>query len=571
MINISWIPFWHPIIDYASSRLRCWFHHNNINNFHKDNFTSTLDINPDLADRNILIITQKISDQNLQKVIDFKNIRNDNIIIYDIVDNYYTDNKVKKLFELCNYITVANETQRQLVSKHINKKVFVLPDCIDYEEQLDSNIVNYNKNLCWFGNNTGLNNIRSFLMGLMSSNYNINIIGRCNFYKKYIPGANCIEWEYSSFISKLKENSIALLTHDLNQQQKSNNKLLACIANGVPVISYQSKSYDEILKKFGLNYAVIYNRQDLVNALKLLSRPEIRKKYFEDIQPYILNNYNSKKITIKLLDIIDEIINPNKHSILNSNRRCIKINKHELPKIVTNNPNNKKILLYTANFGNYDIFHEIAQTFNDYLDYVYITDIPRESKTWKIKVIKDFQDSYLTAKMYKILPHKFFPEYDISIWIDASARNIHTNFTSLIKQMIEYNFIITKHPSRCCIYDEAITCIKSKKDKQEIIENQILRYSQEEYPKKNGLYQCGFLIRKHNEIAEFSEAWWEEILDNSKRDQISFPYVYKKFEHLVKLKTLNPEICSEFFNWRRHGNQQLIKPVFFKKRVKIGG
>lgn len=570
MINVSWLPYWYPIIDYASSRLRCLFHHQNLNKYYNLEFTSTIGINPDLADKNILIVTQKIKDEDIQKVIDFKNRRKDNTIIYDIVDNYYTDNKVKILFDLCNYIIVANDIQKSLITKHINKKVFVLVDAIDYEDQIDSSIVPVNNNIVWYGNNTGLNNIRSFLLSLQTLKYNINIISKGNYYKRYIPGANCIEWKYDNFISNLKQNSIALLTHDLNQQQKSNNKLLVCISNGVPVISYQSKSYDEILRKFDLTYAIIYNRQDLINAVKLLSRPEIRLKYFEELQPYILENFSSQKITKKLINIFDEIENPNKYSLLKaSNRSCIRINKHEIPRSVKTNPTNKKIILYTANFGNYDLFNEIQTPFNDYIDYVYFTDIPRESKTWDVRVIKDFKDPYMTAKMYKILPHQFFPEYDISIWIDASARNIHSCFLDLIKYLNNYNFIITKHPSRTCVYDEANTCIRNNKDDPNLILNQINIYNKNLYPKRNGLYQCGFLIRKHNEIQEFSESWWEEIVNNSKRDQISFPYIYNRFKHLINLKTFDPEICKDHFNWRRHGNTPLIKPVFFRKRKQL--
>jgi hypothetical protein len=571
LIHINWLPYWTPIKDYASSRLRCFFHHQNLNQYHSEDFTSTIGINPDLADKNILIVTQKMKDEDIQKVIDFKNRRKDNVVIYDIVDNYYTDNKVKTIFKLCDYIVVANEIQRQLISKHINKKIFVLEDCIDYEEQLNSNIVPVNNNICWFGNNTGLNNIRSFLLNLLSLKYNINIIGKCNYYKRYVPGGNCIEWEYNNFIYNLRNNSFCLLTHDLNQQQKSNNKLLVCIANGVPVISYQSKSYDEILRKFGLDHAIIYNRQDLINAIKTLSNPEKRQKYFEEIQPYILENFNSQKITKKLINIFAEIDNPNRYSLIKniSSRSCIRVNKHEIPKSVQNNPTNKKILLYTANFGNYDLFNEIQHTFNDYLDYVYITDTPRVSKTWDVRVVKDFDDPYMTAKMYKILPHRFFPEYDISIWIDASAKNIHSCFLDFIKLLINYNFIITKHPSRTCVYDEANICIKNKKDDPDIIQNQINTYNRLLYPKRNGLYQCGFLIRKHLEIQEFSENWWNEIINNSKRDQISFPYIYNQFKHIVNLKVFNPEICKEHFNWRRHGNISLIKPVFFRKRKEL--
>jgi hypothetical protein len=559
MITVSWLPYWdNPILDYASSRLRCLYNHQNLNRYHSDKYTSTIGISPDLVttDKNILIITQKITDENLVKAQEFKNQNKDNIIIYDIVDPHYENNKV---FNICDYIIVANDMQRVLISKHVKKQIFILPDPIDYEDQLDTNIVPVNNNIVWFGNNNSLNNIKSLLQYTIENKYVCNLIGQCN-YTKTIPGANCIEWKYDNFISNLKQNSICLLTHDLKQQQKSNNKLLTAIANGVPILSYQSRSYEEILKKFYLQYAIIHNRQDLLNAIKILSRDENRQKYFENIQPYILENYNSRKITEKLVNILNQIDNPFRESstILPRNKNLI----IRFPKKVKPKPNLevKKILVYTTNLNNYDNFTDILTPFHDYIDYLYITDKHIDFKNWKVlKIDINNQDPYMISKLYKILPHRFFPEYEVSVWIDASAINIKGMFHKLIEQYLyDYNFLICKHPVRKCVYEEAIACLKSKKDTVEKITNQINRYKEEDFPSVNGLFSCGFLIRNHNEIKDFSESWWEEINNNSRRDQISFPYIYEKFKDIVKLKIFEHKHHVEFFDWRRHGSGPLI-------------
>lgn len=554
MINISWLPYWSPIEDYASSRLRCLFHHENLNKYHSENFRSTIGFNPDLADKNIIIITQRVKEDDILKIVDFKNKSKDNIVIYDIVDTHYQNEK-SDAFKLCDFVIVANDLQRVLISKHTDKRVFVLPDCIDYPNQINSSIVPFNNNIVWFGNNNGLNNIKNLLLYTLENKYNVNIIGQCKFYGKLIPGSKCIEWEYDNFIKNLRNNSIALLTHDLKQQQKSNNKLLVCIANGIPVISYQSKSYEELLRKFNLNHAIINNQQDLLNAIKILSREDNRLKYFEKLQPYILENYNSQNITKKLIDIIDLFDKP-----INQNKSIIFKSNNILPLSLRTNPLNKKILLYTTNINSYDNFTDIEKPFTDYIDYLYITDKSPIFRNWKVKKINSTdQDPYMLSKMYKILPHRFFPEYEISIWIDASAINIHGQFHNLISEfMRNYNFLICKHPTRKCVYEEAIACLRTKRDKIERITKQINRYKDECYPSKNGLYSCGFLVRKHNEIKEFSEAWWEEIINNCRRDQISFPYMYNKYKELIKLKVFEHIEHQKFFDWRRHGKGPLI-------------
>ncbi len=568
-INIHWLPYWEPIYKYASSRLRCLFHHENINAFHGEKYRSLIGIDPDLAaiNTNILIITQKLKEENLQKVLQFKENRN-NIIIYDIVDNYYTDEKVKRLFNLSDYIIVANSIQKGLISKHVDKTIYVIPDAIDYPEQLSTNIVNFNNKICWFGNNNGLNDIKTFLVYLDSLKYNINIIGQTNYYKRILNIGTCKEWNYETFVSDLRQSSICLLTHDLNQQQKSNNKLLVSIANGVPVLSYQSKSYEEILRKFNLNYAVINSRQDLLNAILILSKKDQRKKYMSRIQPYILENFDSKIITNKLIETIEEIqiekekIVP-KVEIIN----YIKPKNNLIPEFVKKDPFRKRIVLYTANIDGYDNFTEIAHRYPDHIDYVYFTDKEWESRTWNVKVVDKTDDPYLCAKYYKIMPHVFFPNYDISIWIDASAVNIRTNFQSILEHLRTHNFVTIKHPSRRCIYEEAKACIRLKKDNKETIQCQIEKYQSDNYPKENGLYSCGFLVRRHNILKEFSEAWWEEIVNNSKRDQLSCPYVLSKFEYLIKMKTLEFKEHEMHFNWKRHKSTQLNKHKSFKKMV----
>ena len=578
MIHIYHLPYWHPIIDYASSRLRCLYHHQNIHKHHNTEFTSSLattnqnilttqntlttqnllvTTNLVTTNQNILIVNQKINQENLHILSNFKKNKN-NILILDIVDSYYNDPKVKSIFNLCDYVIVANQAQAKLIAPHINKKIFVLPDCIDYEDHLDTTILPVNKNICWFGNNSSLPNIKPLIQNLIP-NYNINIISS-NYYKNLIPGASHYLWTYDSFISNLKLNNISFLTHDLNQQQKSNNKLLTSIANGVPVLSYHSKSYSEILKKFNLDYAIINTRQDLVKALNILSTDTGKQEYLKDIQPHILENYSSRDITSKLVDIIKEIIVHHPKTSIS-----IKPVTHQIPKALQALSQNK-IVLYTANFGDYDNFNEIKQT-HSHIDYVYFTDKQIKSNTWKIKVVENtMSNNLMTAKMYKILPHKFFPDHDISIWIDSSAKNIYSSFVILLEYLKLYNFIITKHPSRDCVYEEARVCIQSGKDIPEKICKQIERYEQEAYPVKNKLYQCGFLIRRHHEIIDFSEAWWDEIVNNSCRDQISFPYIYNKYQDLVKLKVLETRECLKHFTWYRHKGTQLIKPKIFRRR-----
>ncbi|MDP5132392.1 MAG: glycosyltransferase, partial [Paraglaciecola sp.] len=70
-------------------------------------------------------------------------------------------------------------------------------------------------------------------------------------------------------------------------------------------------------------------------------------------------------------------------------------------------------------------------------------------------------------------------------------------------------------------------CIKRSKDEPAPILKQLDYYKSNNYPPKNGLWETGVLVRRHNNahcIKMMSE-WWLEVFRHSRRDQISLPYV----------------------------------------------
>ena len=159
---------------------------------------------------------------------------------------------------------------------------------------------------------------------------------------------------------------------------------------------------------------------------------------------------------------------------------------------------------------------------------------------WQIKhVTPIYHDSTRNARKYKILPHRFLSEYDISVWVDGSQR-IVGDFNKLIDvHLSDKNFACFNHAEcqldpRNCVYQEASAILwlgqndpqKKFKDNPELIINQMKKYQKEGYPQNNDLIVSGVLPRKHNEsdVIETMELWWEELKYNSKRDQLSFNY-----------------------------------------------
>lgn len=144
-----------------------------------------------------------------------------------------------------------------------------------------------------------------------------------------------------------------------------------------------------------------------------------------------------------------------------------------------------------------------------------------------IKVFKAynrFKDSVLNAKIYKVLSHKYINN-EYSIWVDGNLF-LKQNFIEYVKLMEGADIAVFENPYRDCLFDEIDQCIEQELDNKVLLEAQKGRYKA--FPRHNGLGACFLIIRRHTEqIKRLNEQWWSEICSGSKRDQISFPYVFK--------------------------------------------
>jgi hypothetical protein len=228
--------------------------------------------------------------------------------------------------------------------------------------------------------------------------------------------------------------------------------------------------------------------------------------------------------------------------------------------------NNSKIAVYTAIFGNYDDLMGPLMTVPG-CDFYCFTD-NKDLKAGGFKMVyknRQFEDPTRDARMYKILPHKFLPGYDYTVWLDGSLIIKDPRIAELVsKALKDKEMALFKHRERNCIYKELEVCIEQKRDDPEVMRAQIEKYRKEGYPENNGLGETGVLIRKKsNKVIKHNEAWWNEIESHSKRDQLSFNYVLWK----QGLETAQIEGNAEFnpyFYWHAiHGSKLgILGPAF---------
>ena len=193
-----------------------------------------------------------------------------------------------------------------------------------------------------------------------------------------------------------------------------------------------------------------------------------------------------------------------------------------------------RVAVYTAIFGPYDGL--IAQPKLPGFDFICFTDQRFKSNHWKIITCEPIlSDPTRESRRYKINPHLFLSDYDISIYIDGNflikgdlLHLIESSLSSLNMAVFDHN---QTEDARNCIYEEFDALVKlseegHNKDSIELMNRQINSYKEANYPAQNGLISSGCLIRKHNEkeVIKTMEFWWNEIEKGSKRDQLSFNF-----------------------------------------------
>lgn len=223
--------------------------------------------------------------------------------------------------------------------------------------------------------------------------------------------------------------------------------------------------------------------------------------------------------------------------------------------------NNSRIAVYTAITGDYDTLKNPEVISKD-VDYICYTDNPNlKSDVWDVRLMdNDITNSAYKIRLYKILPHRFLSEYDISIWIDGS----YLIKSDLIQYVKEYDrgsgCLFFPHPDRICIYDEVAALIDYRKEKKSNLIRQAATYLEEGYPENNGLVAGGCIVRHHNDtsVIKTMDIWWDEIHKYGDRDQIALAYSLWK-------TNLQYDLCDMDINnnkwtcWKRHTSGANVK------------
>ena len=210
---------------------------------------------------------------------------------------------------------------------------------------------------------------------------------------------------------------------------------------------------------------------------------------------------------------------------------------YELPEIINENVpfvNEDRVAVYTCITGGYDEYKE-PQYVSKRCDYFLISEYPPlKNSIYKWIDIKEVIPTYIDNPIYqnrycKMFPHKIFPQYRYSVYIDGNV--------TIIGEIEKFAFGIKDIPlvipAKCFsdnYYSQMIRMMKIGFDERNTFIRQAHDYRLQGMPDMVGTFFCTILIREHNNplCKKIMEDWWNEYNKYSNRDQMSFPYVLWK-------------------------------------------
>jgi hypothetical protein len=189
-----------------------------------------------------------------------------------------------------------------------------------------------------------------------------------------------------------------------------------------------------------------------------------------------------------------------------------------------------KFAVYTAIFNDYDELME-PRVVEEQIDYICYTDNESlNSDTWEFRTLSSIDNPSLANRRIKILPHKYIPDYQISVYIDGNIL-IRGEITPLIKKYLSSaDMAVYPHPKRKRVQEEAEACVRANKANQGAINAQMEAYKSEGFPDSQQLSENRILFRRHNveDIITTMEDWWVEVSTRVPRDQLSLMFVLWK-------------------------------------------
>ena len=191
-------------------------------------------------------------------------------------------------------------------------------------------------------------------------------------------------------------------------------------------------------------------------------------------------------------------------------------------------------------------------------DYILFTDQKIVNTNWTVRpipedVLKLNVSDVKKQRYVKIHPHKFFKNYDLSLYIDANYIIKGDLDDFIINTMNSIDNIYITHLQFGTDLSKGIdTAKKNKLDNSILLDEIRKRYNDLKIIKKRGIVNAGLILRKHHnpDCIKLMEKWWEEVEKYSHVDNLAFNYA--SYMTGVKFLYVSYQFTLDYFDHSNH-------------------
>lgn len=193
---------------------------------------------------------------------------------------------------------------------------------------------------------------------------------------------------------------------------------------------------------------------------------------------------------------------------------------------------NIKIAVYGCITGGYDVVKQPVYVGDDTTYHIFTDKISTTAGVWQEHMLDCGENANEANRYYKFHPFETFGDYDFAIYTDGNVKVLSDVSTICsIARKSKTGIAMHRHHARECAYQEALACKYYKRGNFDKIMEQLQKFRIEGFPEDFGLCEATIIVYdlKNPNAEKIAKQWWEEyIRSDTKRDQISFPYVLWK-------------------------------------------
>lgn len=239
----------------------------------------------------------------------------------------------------------------------------------------------------------------------------------------------------------------------------------------------------------------------------------------------------------------------------------------------------KKIIVFRANFGNYDNLKNLEDyKFLQSKKYLFTDNKKQVYKDYKIKVIsKKKVQKYLKSinlykkeitntdlnRIIKIYPFHFFKNCEYIVYTDSRI-SILGSLNNLIGKKDQW--IGLRHRFSKSVFDELKACYFNSKIKYE--EFKSFYKEKKNFKQYSRFTENGFIIRKNcSQVRKVSKIWLKKYLNGPYRDQLHLVNI-REFKN-IKLKLLDFDLNTKNSILKMHSRGEKNFQIFFSRMTKL--